>query len=82
MEIMHTSSSIMLIILWIHVRINLDLAHQVWQNKCSTITQEVDGLGTQFHSAIRAGWLKYLKDTYAARQEEGAICPSIGQGRW
>jgi hypothetical protein len=39
MEIMH----IMLIILWIQVRIDLGLAYHVWQNKRTTIAQEVDG---------------------------------------
>ncbi len=67
MEIMH----IMLIILWIQVRIDSGLADHVWQNKRTTIAQQVDGLGAQFRAAMRAGWLKYLKDTYAARQEEG-----------
>ncbi len=61
--------------LWIQVRIDLGLADHVWQNKRTAIAQEVDGL------AMRAGWLKYLKDTYAAQQEEGAIGPSIGQGK-
>ncbi len=74
MEIMH----IMLIMLWIQVRIDVGLADHVWQNKRTDIAQEVDGLGAQFRSAMLAGWLKYLKDTYEAQQEEGAIGPSIG----
>ncbi len=74
MEMMH----IMLIILWIQVRIDLGLADHVWQNERTAIAQEVDGLGARFRSAMWACWLKYLKNTYAARQEEGAIRPSIG----
>ncbi len=77
MEVMH----IMLIILWIQVLIDLSLADHVWQNKRTAIAQEVDWLGAQFRSAMRAGWLSYFKDTYAALREEGAIGPSIGQGK-
>ncbi len=72
---------IMLIILRIQVRIDLDLADHVWQNRRTTIAQEVDGLGAQFCPAIRDDWLKYIKDSYAARQAETAIGPSIGQGK-
>jgi hypothetical protein len=67
MVIMH----IMLIILRIQVRIDLGLADHVWQNKrivFTAIAQEVDGLGAQFCPAMCDGWLKYIKDTYAARQ--------------
>ncbi len=66
MIIMH----IMLIILWIQVRIDLDLEDQVWQNKRTAIAQEVDGSGAQFRQSMRDGWLKleYIKDTYAAQQ--------------
>jgi hypothetical protein len=53
----------------------------VWQNKHTAIAQEVDGLGAQFRPAMRDGWLKYIKDTYAAEQAEAAIGPSIGQGK-
>ncbi len=77
MVIMH----IMLIILWIQVLIDLGLADHEWQNKHTAITQEVDGLGAQFRPAMRDGWLKYIKDTYAAQQAETAIGPSIGQGK-
>ncbi len=77
MVIMH----IMLIISWIQVRIDLGLADHVWQNKGTAITQEVDGLGAQFRQSMRDGWLKYIKDTYAAQQAEAAIGPSIGQGK-
>jgi hypothetical protein len=48
----------------------------VWQNKRTAIAEEVDGLGV-----MRAGLLKCLKDTYAARQEEGETGSSIGQGK-
>jgi hypothetical protein len=74
MVIMH----IILIILLIQVRMELGLADHVWQNKRTDIAQEVDGLGAQFRSAMLAGWLKYLKDTYEAQQDEGVIGPSIG----
>ncbi len=53
MVIMH----IMLINLWIQARIDLDLVDHVWQNKRTTIVQEVDGLGAQFRPAMRNGWL-------------------------
>ncbi len=56
-------------------------ADHVWQNKHTAIAQEVDGLGAQFRPAMRDGWLKYIKDTYAAEQAEAAIGPSIGQGK-
>jgi hypothetical protein len=46
-----------------------------------SIAQEVDGLGAQFQSAMLAGWLIYFKVMYTAWQEEGAISPSIGQGK-
>ncbi len=55
--------------------------HQVWQNKHTAIAQEVDGLGAQFHQSMHNGWLKYIKDTYAAQQAEAVIGPSIGQGK-
>ncbi len=71
----------MLIILWIQVRIDLGLVDHVRQNKSTAIAQEVDGLGAQFRPAMRDGWLKYIKDTYAAEQAEAAIGPSIGQGK-
>ncbi len=51
------------------------------QNKRTAIAQEVDGLGAQFRQSMRDGWLKYIKDTYAAQQAEAAIGPSIGQGK-
>ncbi len=72
---------IMQIILWIQVRIDLGLADHVWQNKRTAIAQEVDGLGSQFRPAMRNGWLKYIKDAYAAEQAEAAIGPSFGQGK-
>jgi hypothetical protein len=53
----------------------------VWQNKRTDIAQEVDGLGAQFRPAMRNGWLKYIKETYAAEQTEAAIGPSIGRGK-
>ena len=71
---------IMLIIVWIQVRIDLGLADHVWQNKRTAIAQEVDALGAQFCQAMRYGWLKYIKDTYAAQQAQAAIGPSIGHG--
>ncbi len=77
MIIMH----IMLIILWIQVCIYLGLVDHVWQNKSTAIAQEIDGLGAQFRPLMRYGWLKYIKDTYAAEQAEAAIGPSFGQGK-
>jgi hypothetical protein len=77
MVIMH----IILIMLLFQVRINLGLADHVWQNKRAAIAQEVDVLGLQFRQAIRDGWLKYIKATYAAQPEEMATGPSIGQGK-
>jgi hypothetical protein len=59
----------------------LGLADHVSQNKRTAITQEVDGSGAQFRPAMRDGWLKYIMDTYAARQVDAAIGPSIGQGK-
>jgi hypothetical protein len=47
----------------------------------AAIAQEVDGLGPQFRPAISDGWLKYIKDTYAAQHEEAAIGPSIRQAK-
>ncbi len=53
-----------------------------WQGgNCFSPGDPPGGGAAQFRSAMRAGWLKYLKDTYAALQEEGAIGPSIGQGK-
>ena len=77
MVIMH----IIQIILCFQVRIDMGLADNVWQNKCSAIAQEVDGLDLQFRQAFRDGWLKYIKDTCAAQAEETAVGPSIGQGK-
>jgi hypothetical protein len=59
----------------------LGLADHLWQNKRVTIAQEVDGLGSQFGPALREGWLKYIKATYAAQPEEVATGPSIGLGK-
>ncbi len=59
----------------------MGLADYVWQNKRAAIAQEVDGLGPQFLQALRDGWLKYIKATYAAQPEEAAAGPSIGQGK-
>jgi hypothetical protein len=61
--------NIILIILLFQVRIDLGLADHVWQNKHAIIAQEVDGfgLGPQFRQALRNGWLKYIKATYAAQ---------------
>ncbi len=72
---------IILIISLFQVRIDLGLADHVWQNKRAAIAQEVDGLGLQFGQAMRDGWLKYIKATYAAQPEEAATGPSIGQGK-
>ena len=69
---------IVLIFFLIQVRIDLGLADHVWQNKRNAIAQEVDGLGAQFRPAMRAGWLKYIKDTYT--EEEDAVGPSVRQG--
>jgi hypothetical protein len=67
-------------IMWIEVHIELGLADHIWQNKCNTIAQEVYGFGAQFRPAMHAGWLSYIKDTYA--EEENAMGPSVtvGQG--
>ncbi len=72
---------IILIISLFQVRIDLGLADDVWRNERAAIAQEVDGLGPQFRQALRDGWLKYIKATYAAQPEEEATGPSIGQGK-
>ncbi len=68
---------IILIILCFQVRAELGLADHVWQNKRAAIAQEVGGLGAQFRPALRDGWLKYIKATYAAQPEEAGAGPSI-----
>ena len=63
------------------VSAELGLADFVWQNKRAAIAQEIDGLGAQFRPALRNGWLKYIKTTYAAQPEEAATGPSLGHGK-
>ncbi len=75
MVIMH----IILIISIFQVRIDVCLADHVWQNKRAAIAQEVDGLGSQFRPALREGWLKYIKATYAAQRQRAH---PLGRGRW
>ena len=77
MVIMH----IILMILLFQVRIDLGLADHVWENKRAAIAQEVNDLGLLFRQAMRNGWLKYIKATYAAQPEEAATGPSIWQGK-
>jgi hypothetical protein len=33
----------------------------LWQDKRTVIAQSVDNLGDQFHPAMRAGWLSYIR---------------------
>jgi hypothetical protein len=70
---------IILILSLFQVRIDLGRADHVWQNKHAAIAQEVDGLGLQFRQAMRDGWLKYIKATYAAQPERAH---PLGRGRW
>ena len=49
---------------YLQVRQDLGLADHVWQDKRRMIAQSVDNLGDQFHPAIRAGWLSYIRRVY------------------
>ncbi len=46
------------------VRVDLDLADHVWQEKRAAIAASVDSLGDQFRPVMRAGWLAYIRNTY------------------
>ena len=59
---------------------NLGLADHVWQDKRRLIAQSVDNLGDKFRSAMRAGWLSYIRPVY--REEDGVaeVGLVVGEG--
>jgi len=44
----------------------------VWQDKRTLIAQSVDNLGDQFRTAMRSGWLSYIRRAYPADGEPDA----------
>ncbi len=72
--------SIMLIIFIVfQVHADLGIADHVWQDKRAAIAQNFDAVGDQFRPALRAGWLKYISNTYP---DGGAVLagPAVGEG--
>ena len=57
---------------------DLGIADHVWQDKHTAIAQSVDALSDQFKPAMRAGWMKYISQTYPS----GVVAPvvAIGEG--
>jgi hypothetical protein len=67
---------ILIIPIILQVRIDLGIADHVWQDKRTAIAQSVDELSDQFKPAMRAGWMKYIRQTYPA----GAVAPMVAVG--
>ena len=45
----------------------------------AAIAKTVDDLGDQFHTAMRAGWLSYIRQAYPETADPAAG-PPVGQG--
>jgi hypothetical protein len=58
---------------------DLGIADHVWQDKCAAIAQNNDALGDQFRPAVRAGWQKYICNTYPDSRAVLAR-PAVGAG--
>jgi len=67
---------ILIIPIILQVRMDLGIADHVWQDKRTAIAQSVDELSDQFKPAMRAGWMKYIRQTYPA----GAVAPMVAVG--
>ena len=67
---------ILIIPIILQVRLDLGIADHVWQDKRTAIAQSVDELSDQFKPAMRAGWMKYIRQTYQA----GAVAPVVAVG--
>ena len=67
---------ILIIPIILQVRMDLGIADHVWQDKRTAIAQSVDALSDQFKPAMRAGWMKYIRQTYTA----GAVAPVVAVG--
>ena len=52
----------------------------MWHGKRTLIAQSVENLGDQFRSAMRAGWLSYIRRVY--REEDGVadVGLVVGEG--
>jgi hypothetical protein len=61
------------------VRHDLGIADHVWQDKRAGIAKTVDDVGDQFHPAMRAGWLAYIRTAYPEDAAPAAGQP-VGQG--
>ena len=61
------------------VRQELGLADHVWQDKRAAIAKTVDDLGDKFRTAMRAGWLSYIRQAYQDNAAPAAGQP-VGQG--
>jgi hypothetical protein len=51
----------------------------VWQDKRTLIAQSVN-LGDQFHSAMRAGWLSYIRRVYREEDSAAYVGLVVGEG--
>jgi hypothetical protein len=52
----------------------------VWQDKRTLIVQSVDNLGDQFRSAMRAGWLSYIRRVYREEDNVADVGLVVGEG--
>ncbi len=59
---------------------NLGLADHMWQGKRTLIAQSVDNLGDQFCSAMRAGWLSYIRRVYLEEDSAAKVGLVVGEG--
>ena len=54
---------ILIISIMLQVRIDLEIANHVWQEKRAAIAVTIDLLGDKFKPELRAGWLAYIRET-------------------
>jgi hypothetical protein len=52
----------------------------MWQGKRTLIAQSVENLGDQFRSAMRAGWLSYIRRVYQEEDSAADVGLAVGEG--
>ena len=58
----------------------LGLADHMWHGKRTLIAQSVDNLRDQIRSAMRAGWLSYIRRVYREEDSAAYVGLVVGEG--
>jgi hypothetical protein len=54
----------------------------MWHGKRTLIAQSVDNLGDQFRSAMRAGWLSYIRRVHREEDSAAYVGLAVGEAPW